>query len=71
MLYLVRPSDKTNLENAEMLNYVQQLGKDPLIGFGIGFPKCGSSVISHKKYKVNKIYLKQLMDESGEEDELS
>ena len=71
MLYLVRPSEETNREKAEMSNYVQQLGKDPVIGFGIGFPKCGSSVISRKKYKVNKTYLKQLMDESGEDDELS
>lgn len=71
MIYLVRPSEKTNRDKAEMANYVHQLNDDPIVGFGIGFPKCGSKVISHKKYKVNKTYLKQLMDESGEDDELS
>ena len=71
MIYLVRPSSKTNTTKKEMANYIQQLGENPIVGFGVGFPGCGSNVTSSKKYKINKIYLKQLMDESGEDDELS
>ena len=71
MLYLVRPSNKTNSDKEGMSSYLQQLGDDPVVGFGVGFPKSGSGVTTAKKYKINKVYLRQLMDESGEDDELS
>lgn len=71
MLYLVRPSNKTKSDKDGMAYYLQQLGSDPVVGFGVGFPQRGSGVSSFKRYKINKIYLKQLMDESGEDDELS
>ena len=71
MLYLVRPSNKTNTDKEEMANYIKLLGDDPIVGFGVGFPKSGSGITNPKKYKINKIYLRQLMEESGEDDELS
>lgn len=71
MIYLVRPSNRTKSEKEGMVTYLQQLGNDPIVGFGVGFPKSGSGATAAKKYKINKVYLRQLMDESGEDDELS
>ena len=71
MLYLVRPSNKTKRDKEGMTTYLRELGQDPVVGFGVGFPGIGNGVSSSKKYKINKVYLRQLMDESGEDDELS
>ena len=71
MIYIVNPKDESWLDNQDMENYHKELGDNPIVGFGIGFPSMGDNSSKPKSYKVNKVYWKQLLEESGEEDELS
>ncbi len=80
MVYLVMPTDvdpnkidRNNPRELEkikerLLDYKEQLGKEPMVAFGVGFPNSGNRSTSSKVYKINKVYYKQLLEESGEED---
>lgn len=71
MIYIVNPKDESWIDNQDMKDYHKALGEKPIVGFGVGFPSIGDNSIKPKSYKVNKIYWKQLLEESGEEDELA
>ena len=71
MIYIVNPKDESWIDNQDMKDYHKALGENPIVGFGVGFPSIGDNSIKPKSYKVNKIYWKQLLEESGEEDELA
>lgn len=69
MIYLVEPSDKSRTGETLMNNYLDGLNGDPVVGFGVGFPKNGSVNASSKKYKVNKVFFKQLIEEACEDED--
>ncbi len=72
MIYLVRPTEKAkNVESKEMKKFLSEIGDSPIVGFGVGYPRLDGSSKAPKKYKINKTYLRLLMEESGEDDELS
>ena len=59
-----------NTEQNKFDKFVEDLGKDKLIAFAIGFPGSGLSEDIKKYYKVNKVYQKlYMLDESEEVDE--
>ena len=72
MIYLVRPTEKVkNEDNADINQYLTEIGDSPIVGFGVGFPRLTGTSAPPKRYKINKIYQRQLLEESGEDDELS
>ena len=45
------------------------IGDDPILGFAIGFPANGNADSAQKKYRVNKTFQRQVMEEEFEESE--
>lgn len=70
MIYLVEPSDKTDREVKLLNKYLTNLKGDYILGFGVGFPQNGEGAKNAKKYKVNKVYQKQLIEEAGEDEDV-
>lgn len=82
MIYFVKPFDvdpskvdKNNPKEYEtikdrLIEYKNELGEEPMVAYGIGIPSCGDTSYSVKTYKVNKVYYKQILEESGEEDDV-
>ena len=69
IIYSVRP-DTSAIESGEKIkDYLEEIGNDPILGFAIGFPANGSLTTTSKKYKVNTTYMRQLFEQTGEEDE--
>ncbi len=69
MIYLVAPS-KDNFEKEQYhIKYIDELKGSPIVGIGVGFPKNGDGSSLTKKYKINKVYQLQLLEEAGDDDE--
>ena len=69
MIYLVAPS-KDNFEKEQYhIKYIDELKGSPIVGIGVGFPKNGDGSSLTKKYKINKVYQQQLLEEAGDDDE--
>lgn len=71
MIYLVRPPlvrspKKLSKSDPSVEKYISELGKNPVVGFGVGFPKNGDTFALPKKFKINKIRQQQWLDELGE-----
>ena len=65
-------SDDTDKECTDKLKtYREELGRNPIVGFAIGIPANTDSSVKSKKYKVNTVYMQQLLESEteGEEDE--
>ena len=71
VIYSVRPDMKKLQDDndVEMLKYMDEIRGLPVIGFAIGFPANGAQATKSKKYKVNTTYMRQLLEQTGEEDE--
>ena len=71
VIYSVRPDMKKLQDDndVEMLKYMDGIQNLPVIGFAIGFPANGAQATKSKKYKVNTTYMRQLLEQTGEEDE--
>lgn len=81
MIYFVMPQDvdpaKVDKNDPKALEtikdrlvaYKNELGEEPMVAFGIGFPKNGKEQSATKFYKVNKVYYKQILEDAGEEDD--
>ena len=81
MIYFVKPTevdpakvDKNDPKALETIKdrlvaYKNELGEEPMVAFGIGFPRNDNQLYSSKTYKVNKVYYKQLLEDAGEEDD--
>ncbi len=59
-----KKSDCPKLES-----YRAELGDNPIVGFAIGIPADRENSLRSKKYKVNTVYMQQLLETEGEEDE--
>ena len=73
-IYFIRPAVNLKKEHKEgqekaLTEYKLNLGNDPIICFSVGFPANPSREIKTKKYKVNKTYMRQLLEAVGEEDD--
>ena len=57
----------------KLSDYRDQLGKNPIVGFAIGIPANFDSSVRSKRYKVNTVYMQQLIgsetETENEEDE--
>lgn len=81
MIYFVMPvevdpakvdkNDPKALETIKdrLVAYKNELGEEPMVAFGIGFPRNDNQLYASKTYKVNKVYYKQLLEDAGEEDD--
>ena len=69
IIYSVRPDTSVTESGDKIRDYLEEIGNDPILGFAIGFPANGALTTSSKKYKVNTTYMRQLFEQTGEEDE--
>ena len=53
----------------KLTDYLTAIGDDPILGFAIGFPANGNADSAQKKYRVNKTFQRQVMEEEFEESE--
>lgn len=67
----IDPNNPRELETIKdrLIEYKNELGDNPMVAYGVGFPKNGDQSYSSKTYKVNKVYYKQILEEAGEEDD--
>lgn len=49
--------------------YLREIGDTPVMGFGIGFPANVSADSTQKKYRVNKVFQRQVLESEFEETE--
>lgn len=56
-------------KDKQLESYRTELGENPIIGFAIGIPADKENSLRSKKYKVNTVYMQQLLESEGEEDE--
>ena len=49
--------------------YLREIGDIPVMGFGIGFPANVSADSTQKKYRVNKVFQRQVLESEFEETE--
>ena len=62
--------DRTKVHEGKQLSeYKAELGDNPIVGFAIGIPADKENSLRSKKYKVNTVYMQQLLESEGEEDE--
>ena len=53
----------------KLSDYRDQLGKNPIVGFAIGIPANSDSSVRSKTYKVNTVYMQQLIGSETENEE--
>jgi hypothetical protein len=68
ILYPVGVKDTSNLE-ASFLNYLQEIGTDPIMGFALGFPGYGHPDSQEHQYYINIVYQKQVDEDDAEIDD--
>lgn len=69
IVYFIRPDSESEYSDKLLLNYKEQLGENPIIGFAVGFPANGPQNAKSIKYKGNLTYQRQLFENIEEEDE--
>ena len=58
-----------NGTESKLSDYLSSIGNDPILGFAIGFPANGNADSTQKKYRVNKTFQRQVLEEEYEDPE--
>jgi hypothetical protein len=66
IIYSIKPSGDID---PELKNYMDQIGKAPIVGLAIGIPANGIAAATQKKYRVNKTFQRQVLEGEFEETE--
>ncbi len=73
IIYSIAYDSSAISESPKLASYREELGQNPIVGFAIGIPADRENSVKSKRYKVNTVYMQQLLEsnsESEEDDEL-
>lgn len=69
IIYSITYDHTITSKDKKLESYRDELGENPIIGFAIGIPADKANSLRSKKYKVNTVYMQQLLESEGEEDD--
>lgn len=71
VIYSIAYDNSASSDNPKLANYRAELGQNPIVGFAMGIPADRENSVKSTRYKVNTVYLQQLIESNseGEEDD--